>query len=181
MSTISTPINNRLRHAVSELPYLRGLKLAHPGNGDYTFTISMLIVVDFYWDIVEDHIVRGNGPTAVKSKIGYLLSGPVHTQQSRAIDHVFNVIASHMPTDVLECFWSLESMGISQNPDNNDKSDYFREYQQSSIRVQERKLHSQVTLEIRTPTTPEQLRHIQEKDRQHNQKTTERFSLAQKV
>ena len=24
-------------------------------------------------------------------------------------------------------------MGISQNPDDNDKSDYFREYQQSSI------------------------------------------------
>ena len=39
VATISTPINNRLQHAVSELPYLRGLKLAHPGNGDYTFTI----------------------------------------------------------------------------------------------------------------------------------------------
>ena len=93
----------------------------------------MLIGADFYWDILEDHIVRGNGPTAVKSKIGYLLSGPVHAQQSRAIDHVFNVIASHMPTDILERFLSLESMSISQNPDDNDKSDYFREYEQSSI------------------------------------------------
>ena len=38
-----------------------------------------------------------------------------------------------MPTDILECIWSPESIGISQNPDDNDKSDYFREYQQPSI------------------------------------------------
>ena len=66
--TISTPINNRTQH-VSELPYLHGLRLVHPGTSDSTFQISMLIGTDFYWDIVEDHVIRG--PTAVKSKIGY--------------------------------------------------------------------------------------------------------------
>ena len=34
--TISTPINNRTQH-VSELPYLHGLRLAHPGTSDSTY------------------------------------------------------------------------------------------------------------------------------------------------
>jgi len=53
-----------------ELPYLRGLTLAHPiMKEDSQFDISMLIGVDYYWKIVEDHniIVRGDGPTAVQS------------------------------------------------------------------------------------------------------------------
>ena len=70
--TISTHISNRLQHAVSELPYLRDFKLAHPGTADSSFAISMLIGADYYWDLVEDHVVRGNRPTAVKSKIEYL-------------------------------------------------------------------------------------------------------------
>lgn len=111
----------------------------------------MLISADFYWDIVEDQVVRGNRPTAVKSKIGNLLSGPVHAQITRASDHVFNIMASHAPADILERFWSLESMGISPNCDDTDKTDYFRDYQQSSVEF--KKLHSQVTLETRTPTT----------------------------
>ena len=97
----------------------------------------MLIGADFYWDIVEDHVIRGNGPTAVKSKIGYLLSGPVHAQNSDATGHVFNIMASRPPTDVLERFWTLESMGNSQTSDDTDKTDYFNEYQQSSIVYQD--------------------------------------------
>ena len=134
--TISAPINNRTQH-VSELPYLHGLRLAHPGTSDSTFQISMLISADFYWDIVENHVIRGNGPTAVKSKIGYLLSGPVHAQNSDATEHVFNIMASRPPTDVLERFWTLKSMGISQTSDDTDKTDYFNEYQQSSIVYQD--------------------------------------------
>ena len=133
--TISTPINNKLQHAVSKYPYLRGLKLAHPGTADSSFTISMLIGADFYWDLVEDHVVRGNGPTAMKSKLGYLLSGPVHVQpdDSRATEHILNVLATPLPADMLERFWSLESMGISKTSDDMDKTDYFKNYQKSPI------------------------------------------------
>ena len=41
VSTISTHISNTLQHAVSELSYLRKLKLAHPGTADSSFAISM--------------------------------------------------------------------------------------------------------------------------------------------
>ena len=71
---IAAPIENCVTSAVSQLPHLRGLKLAHPIHEHSHMNISLLIGADFYWDIVEDRVIRGNGPTAVKSKIGYLLS-----------------------------------------------------------------------------------------------------------
>ena len=59
------------------LSYLQGLKLAHPISSMETLDISLLIGVDHYWQIVGNHIVRGEGPTAMQSKLGYLLSGPL--------------------------------------------------------------------------------------------------------
>lgn len=53
------------------LNFLRGLKLADPVTQKVSFEISLMIGADFRWDIVEDEISRGNGPTAVKSKLGY--------------------------------------------------------------------------------------------------------------
>ena len=64
---------------MEDLTHLRRLKLAHPITSDQSFDVSLLIGADHYWDLVEDHVVRGHGPTAVASKIGYLLSGPLQT------------------------------------------------------------------------------------------------------
>ena len=76
--TIAVPLRNRQRN-VTSLPYLHGLKLAHPLTGEDIFSISLLIGADKYWDIVGNRVIRGDGPTAVQSKIGYLLSGPLPT------------------------------------------------------------------------------------------------------
>ena len=76
--TIAVPLGNRQRD-VTSLPYLRGLKLAHPLTGEEIFSISLLIGADKYWDIVGNRVIRGDGPTALQSKIGYLLSRPFQT------------------------------------------------------------------------------------------------------
>jgi hypothetical protein len=44
----------------------RQLKLAHPVTSDKNFEISLLIGADHYWDFVEDHIILGNGHTAMQ-------------------------------------------------------------------------------------------------------------------
>ena len=72
-----TPLRNTMKTNITQLPHLRGLPLGHPVMRDDSFKISLLIGSDHYWDIVEDHIIRGNGPTAMSSKLGYLLSGPL--------------------------------------------------------------------------------------------------------
>ena len=108
-----------------EIPYLRERKLAHPGTADSSFAISMLIGGDLYRDLVEDHLVTGNGPTAVKSQ------NQAHNPRATK-HHIFKIMASNLPTNALERFGSLESMGISQASDNTEFTDYFKEYQQSS-------------------------------------------------
>ena len=61
---IAAPLQNSLRASITGFPYLQGLKLAHPITNEENFQISVLIGADFYWTFVEDHIIRGDGPTA---------------------------------------------------------------------------------------------------------------------
>ena len=78
---LAVPIQNSVRTHLHTVPYLKSLPLAHPVTGDENFDISILIRADYYWQLIEDHTVRGNGPTAVKSKLGYLPSGPLQLPQ----------------------------------------------------------------------------------------------------
>ena len=64
---IATPIQNKVRAPIKDLPYLRKLKLAGPVTSDENFEISLLIGADHYWDFVEDHIIRGNGQSINQS------------------------------------------------------------------------------------------------------------------
>jgi len=59
------------------MKHLHGLQLANPVTKDSKFDISLLIGADYYWQFVGDHIVRGEGPFAMQSKLNYLLSGPL--------------------------------------------------------------------------------------------------------
>ena len=147
--SIATPIDNRKLQAVRDLPYLLGLKLAHPVTRDTSFTISLLIGADHYWDIVEDEIIRGKGPTAVRSKIGYLLSGPVSDaparNNKRQAEHILNVITSRMPEeDALQRFWSLESMGIVPETSDEKNTDSFKEYQDQTIELKDGRYYAKL-------------------------------------
>ena len=88
------------------------------------FKIWLLIGTDHYWDLVEDHIIRGNGPTAMSSKLGYLLSGPL------PIEQIVNTTTSlHVSTNCynnesdLAQFWQIES--ASTTAVSNHKEDNF--------------------------------------------------------
>ena len=72
---ITTSMKNFAPAASTAYSYLEDLDLADHIEGT-TFNIDLLIGADLYWSIVEDKEVRGPGPTAVASKLGYLLSGP---------------------------------------------------------------------------------------------------------
>lgn len=94
--TISTPINNTLEMNVLQLPYLKGLALAHPITAAENFEISLLVGTDFYWDLVGD-IIRGDGPTAMSSKLGYLLSGPASAPRNSCVlvNNMLHVTTGH--------------------------------------------------------------------------------------
>jgi hypothetical protein len=64
---------------VNNYPHLQELGLA---DGTCNDNIDILVGADFYWSMVTGDVVRGdNSPTAISSKLGWLLSGP-STQNS---------------------------------------------------------------------------------------------------
>ena len=74
---------------------------------------------------MEDHVVRGDGPTAVQSNLGYLLSGPLAVS-----DHCNEITSMHIAIQgdhvnedqTPENFWTIESSGTF--PAEKD-SDHF--------------------------------------------------------
>ena len=89
VSKLAAPVRNSTRTCLRQLPYINGLTLAHPVTSDENFHISVLTGADHYWEFVQDHIVRGDGPTAVQSRLGYLLSGPLPVSQTTSF-HCFS-------------------------------------------------------------------------------------------
>ncbi|XP_052242090.1 uncharacterized protein LOC127852239 [Dreissena polymorpha] len=154
--TIAAPIRCGYLRSTAELPYLRGLKLAHSVTGETLFDISLLVGADHYWDIVKDHVVRGNGPTAVKSKIGYLLSGPMpSTSHASADKHILNVLASRAPEhSILERFWSLENMGISPCEPDRKSVEYLQQYQATAIEYDNGRYHAKLPWKQDHPALP---------------------------
>ena len=78
---IVAPLANITNASISKLSGLNGLRLAHPISREENFEISVLVGDGSYWNLVGDHIVTGDSPTAVSSKLGYLLSGPLPEPQ----------------------------------------------------------------------------------------------------
>ena len=99
--------------------HLKSLELV---NSSEAGEPDILIGSDYYWSIVTGEIVRGGDrePVAVRTKLGWILSGPVSfncDEQSSAglITHVLRVDCSPSLKDLdntLRKFWELESLGV---------------------------------------------------------------------
>ena len=72
---------------------------------------------DFYWDLVGDHIIRGDEPTAMSSKLGYLLSGPglLPCLPSAAVN-ILHVASEHEQEEQnLLRFWQVQDTARYSN------------------------------------------------------------------
>ncbi|XP_006820624.1 uncharacterized protein LOC102804018 [Saccoglossus kowalevskii] len=131
---ISSPIQNVVAPTLQRHKYLQKLKIA-PLVESGCFDIDLLLGADHYWQIVEDHVVRGAGPTAVSSKFGYLLSGPSHLNNVTTMNTT--IMKALADTDheqfIISQYWDLETMGITANEDSKLKSTTFEEYQDTKI------------------------------------------------
>ena len=134
--TIAAPLQHVTYPPASHFPHLQGLTLAHPVMNTKDFEISLLIGADYYWSVVEDTIIRGDGPTAMKSKLGFLLSGPVYPLQPK--DQSINVLHTSVATlgdNNVTNFWDLESTGTL--PPADPPSDILTSYLKSSVTCQQ--------------------------------------------
>ncbi|XP_063442104.1 uncharacterized protein LOC134722415 [Mytilus trossulus] len=135
---IAVPLQNHVRKLdlKNNYIYLQGLNLAHPITDESMFEITVLIGADYYWQFIEDKIIRGDGPTAVKSKLGYLLSGPLKESATHSLS-VLNMLISHKTEEFdIASFWNLESMGINSKELDQENEDYLKTYQNTCIEFQ---------------------------------------------
>ena len=125
MNHICNPITGQdIIWTIEHHKHLHNLKLADSGSG--TLDIDILVGNDHYWDIVTGEIIRSSsGPTAVNSKLGWILSGPtgqfelptntnlVHTMK---VDlNLHRQTAESTLDDQVKRFWDLETLGIKEN------------------------------------------------------------------
>ena len=92
--------------------------------------IDILIGSDWYWNIVGGEVIRTQGgPTAVCSKLGWLLSGTVssdtslhHVSSNLVLCQGVTVFSPPEPVDhlrtALESFWETETIGIKEPSDS---------------------------------------------------------------
>ena len=87
--------------------------------------IDMLISSDYYWDLITGETIRREGgPVAIHTKLGWVLSGPVDSQEETT--ELACLITTHslrvdcLPESEkldaqLRSFWELESLGIQSS------------------------------------------------------------------
>lgn len=120
--TIPSICASQLTVSLDAYPHLQELDLADHSSFKHPITeISVLIGADQFYDIVSGEARRNEfGPTAIASKLGWLLCGPLSLSSEN--DTVEIQDGSNCLTSVLHCasvetelakFWDLEHIGIS--------------------------------------------------------------------
>lgn len=119
--------------------HLNGIHLADYSTGAEPAEVDILIGSDQYWQVVTGELrTGGSGPTALHTRLGWVLSGPIE-RSTNGSDPSVNLVSS---THVLRCatepsqpqtddlagelkrFWDLESMGIS-SPEHSVHSQFI--------------------------------------------------------
>ena len=111
---------------VNQIPHLTGLELADWAGQGSKLEVDVLIGSDYYWDLVTGAVFKGtNGPTAIHTKLGWILSGPTAVKgpnqcsTNLVTTHVLRIDAQPDPlNNQLRAFWELESLGINPNEKN---------------------------------------------------------------
>ena len=114
-------------YASENYPHLANLELADYANEQDELSVDVLVGSDHYWKLVTGDIVSAEvGPTAVRTRLGWVLAGPVegissHTSTNLVVTHTMTTDAYvSQDTDQeldrkLKLFWDLESLGIRPN------------------------------------------------------------------
>ena len=124
VNTICEPlVGQPLTTCIEQHSHLLGLELADFSSSDSSLPVDVLIGSDYYWELVTGSVCRGaSGPTAVHTKLGWVLSGPLsHNDPSQcamnlSVTHVLHsgTVSEYPHTlgDQLRAFWELEALGI---------------------------------------------------------------------
>ena len=121
---------------------LDGLELADQADTEGTDSIDILIESDHYWDIVTGEVMRGSGPVAIHSRLGWLLSGPIqqnppHVICNLALQGPYSTPMQGSQDELisnLQHFWHTESLGKSEQSSTEKEFEAIIRYDVSESR-----------------------------------------------
>jgi hypothetical protein len=152
LEEIVAPLDEKPRKALTTLNYLKGLPLAHPVSNEERFAVDLLIGGNFYWHFMIDEIpIRGPGPVATNSRLGYLISGSLTELSVEEYNHstILTVITGEESD--LERLWSLEAFGIFGEGKFGQEA---RDYVQQSIEYRNDKYVAKFPWKVDHPSLP---------------------------
>ncbi|XP_065902306.1 uncharacterized protein [Dysidea avara] len=134
---ICEPLSNQpLSYVAEHHRHLSELDLADYCCTTEPLEVDMLIGLDHYWKLITGKVIHeGDGPIAMQTRLGWVLSGPVpglscQTTCNLVSTHLLMVDA-YMPEEsgqsldsTLKKFWDLESLGVNQ-----DTPDVYAEFE----------------------------------------------------
>ena len=97
--TICSSLKNQaVELAVHKYPHLQGLKLADIPATSSEIEVNVLIGADYYWNFITGTVRRGEsqGPVALKTKLGGVVSGPVVLNCKHNVECAVNVNSTHV-------------------------------------------------------------------------------------
>ena len=124
MTLLTSPIicepltEQPLSLCVNSYEHLSDLHLADHSDGS-PIEVDLLIGSDYYWQLTTGEVRRGknDGPVAVGTKLGWVLSGPAPVADHSLLTstHILRIDSREEENlnSTLRAFWELESLGIS--------------------------------------------------------------------
>ena len=146
---------------ISGYPHLQELHLSEFSQDKPVDHIDILIGSDHYWDVVTGDISReSDGPVAIDSKFGWLLSGPLKRKENSVITNLAmqEIASTPLCTDNNELqanlhrFWEVESIGILERSEFEEDHQIFEHI--SFNREQGRYVVTLPWKQIRPPCDP---------------------------
>lgn len=173
--TICEPLSGQPITLASQwYSYRSKLELADPSECGDCLDVGILIGADHYWALVTGRTRQGIGPTAIETRLGWVLSGPITglCSESSSVNalscHVLKVEASQHGysnaslDQALRKFWNLETLGI------NPEESFVHAYDH----VPEWKVLCQSSMEELSPSITRQLQLVSEEAVQAHHTTT---------
>ncbi|KAL9976468.1 hypothetical protein ACROYT_G013775 [Oculina patagonica] len=140
---ICGPIANQTIEVAQQCyPHLQGLPLADYSQGDEELEVDILIGADYYWSVVQNHVVRGeiHDPVAIRTRLGYVLSGSVNVANSCQSPSSVNM--SHVMKT--ECM-VVEEDFVSKNDSLKNELSKFWDYDTLGVKEEEEFLGDYLT------------------------------------
>ena len=107
---------------VKRSDHLRNLQLADTFPRDAA-SVDLLVGANQYYKLVQGDVRKGRPetPIATKSRLGWLLSGPVAgSKKSEETTVLLTVTKIQSSDDQLKCFWELDTIGIESHQEHQE-------------------------------------------------------------